>query len=183
MLKPCLASIIGVICVAALNRPAAGGGQSAQSTPAEIGLRSFLQNYDGGRAGGRDPATRYIAAFADLDGDGAPEAIVYLTGPWCGSGGCTTLILEPTDSSFRVVAKITVTWAPIRVLPSTSHGWRDIAVFVHGGGILKAYNARLSFDGKTYPVNPSTPPAVHLTGKITGRIVVPESAEGIPLYP
>lgn len=93
------------------------------------------------------------------------------------------MILEPNDSSFRVIAKITVAWAPIRVLPGTSHGWHDIGVLVHGGGILKAYNARLRFDGKTYPINPAMPPAVHLTGKIAGRIVVPGSAEGIPLYP
>ena len=51
------------------------------------------------------------------------EELVYITGQrWCGSGGCTMLILEPVGSSFKVLGKITVVQLPIRLLPSTSYG-------------------------------------------------------------
>lgn len=186
--RPCLAVIIGAAaCLAyqACGRLIAAGGQSAAPSPAvENSLRSFLQNYDDVHVGERDRTTRYFAAFVDLNGDGVPEVIVYLSGGgWCGSGGCFTLVLARSDSSFRVVARITVTRPPIRVLASSSHGWRDIVVWVRGGGILKAYEAELRFDGKTYPNSPVVPPAVHLTRKAAGRIVIPASQEGTLLYP
>ena len=65
------------------------------------------------------------------------EDIVYISGPgWCGSGGCTMLILEPSGSSFNVLGKVTIVQLPIRVLHSTSHGHPDIGVLVQGGEIL-----------------------------------------------
>ncbi len=93
------------------------------------------------------------------------------------------LILAAKDSSYGVVTKVTITRPPIRVLTSTSNGWRDITVWVEGGGMEPGYEAELRFDGKTYPRNPSVPPARQLTRKVAGEIVVPESAEGKLLYP
>jgi hypothetical protein len=64
---------------------------------------------------------------------GKPEATVYLTGrSWCGSGGCPTLILRREGSSFMVVTRILATRPPIRVFETTSHGWRNISVWVSG---------------------------------------------------
>ncbi len=184
----CLAVIAGAAACVTLPPPSRGDAAAGQagtaSAAVETSLRSFLQNYDEVLARGHDRTTRYFAALVDLNGDGAPEAIVYLSdGGWCGSGGCTTLILARTDSGFRLVTKVTVTRPPIRVLAGTSHGWHDIAVWVRGGGILKGYEAELRFDGKTYPNNPSMRPALHLAGRVAGRIVVPASQEGTPLYP
>ena len=144
-------------------------------------LKSFLQNYVG--RSDIDKKTLYFSAFVDLKDDGNQEVIVYLTSDgWCGSGGCTTLILAPTDSTYRVLRRITITQLPIRVLTTKSNGWHDIAVHVQGGGIIDAYEAKLSFDGRTYPGNPSTPPAQRLTEKAEGKVVVPLTAEGTPLY-
>jgi hypothetical protein len=152
------------------------------SSPEENSLRSFLQDYAGSPASEKD--TRYAASFIDLNGDGRPEAIVYLTGKgWCGSGGCTTLILTRTSSSFAVVTKIPITRPPLRVLATSSHGWRDIAVWVRGGGVAKGYEGDLRFDGKTYPSNPSMPPALRLTAPIPGRVAIAASQTGAPLYP
>ncbi len=97
----------------------------------------------------------YDAAQADLDGDGRPEIFVYAKGPdFCGSGGCVLYVLSPKGADYRVVLRTTVTRPPIRRLATATHGWRDIGVFVSGGG-AKPHEARLRFDGKRYPGNPS----------------------------
>src|SRR5208282_1408183 len=122
-------------------------------------------------------ATQYSAAFVDLKDHGAKEVIVYLSSDgWCGTGGCTMLILAPEDTSYRVVTKTTITRLPIRVLATKSNGWHDISVVVAGGGIQPGYEAELSFDGKTYPSNPSVPPAHPIDGEARGKIVVPVTA-------
>jgi hypothetical protein len=154
----------------------------ARSAKLESSLKSFLQRYAATKPGGYDRETRYVAAFVDLGGDRAPSAIVYLTGPWCGSGGGTTLIRARSDSSFRIVTKVTITRPPIRLLRSTSHGWHNIAVWVRGGGVLKAYAAELRFDGATYPSNPSLPPARPLTGNPAGQVVISRSQDGKLLW-
>jgi len=158
--------------------------QTPMSFPtAEDQLRSFLQNYD--KDGAEDG---YFPAFVDLNGDGEKEAIVYLVGQnWCGSGGCPTLVLAPKASSYRVVTRIFITRPPIRVLTTSSNGWRTLTVWVSGGGIQPGYEAELRFDGKTYPMNPSVPPARRLREKVEGEVIIPDSANDIrndkPLYP
>ena len=114
------------------------------------------------------------SASNDLDGDGLTEEVVYLTDrSYCGSGGCNALVLKRTGQTFRVVMKATVTWPPIRVLPTRTNGWRDLGVTVHGGGITRAYEARLRFDGQRYPSNPTVPPAEPMVG-VSGDILIDE---------
>src|ERR1041385_8331670 len=69
--------------------------QAAENASSDF-LKTFLQkNYSDVPPSDYDKTTRYFAAFVDLNGDGKPEAVVYLSGRlWCGSGGCHTLILE-----------------------------------------------------------------------------------------
>lgn len=103
---------------------------------------------------------RYRAAAADLNGDHSLEIFVYADGQRrCGSGGCTLFILTPDARSYRIVTRLTVTRPPIRVLEASTHGWNDLGVRVAGGGI-QAYEARLRFDGRAYPSNPTVAPAV-----------------------
>ncbi|MGO9084177.1 MAG: YybH family protein [Candidatus Sulfotelmatobacter sp.] len=61
---------------------------------------------------------------------------------------------------------------PIRVLETKTNGWHDLSVVVAGGGVLSAYEAKLSFDGTTYPTNPSTPPATRLLETAPGKVVI-----------
>jgi hypothetical protein len=132
----------------------------------EQSLKEFLENTLGISRSAVERSVKYLSAFVDLDGDGVEEAIIYVTDQdWCGSGGCTTLVLKPEGSSFRVVTKIAITNPPIRVFPSKTNGWLDIGVWVQGGGIQPGYVAELSFDGETYPVNPTVPPAKRLNKK------------------
>jgi hypothetical protein len=160
-----LASII------ALHAP--GFGQPARN-PGEVSahsmqsLKAFLQRYDA------DLKDQFVAGFSDLNGDGKPEAIVYVTSNgWCGSGGCTTLVLIRDADSWRLLTKITATRPPIRVLTNTSNGWRNIGIWVQGGGIQPGYEAELQFDGKTYPANPSLTPARRSTRHAGKTLIAP----------
>lgn len=147
-------------------------------------LERFLKDYLKTSSQSDDITTRYSIAFAELNGDGVQEAILYITGQsWCGSGGCPTLVLSRQGSTYRVVTRIPITRPPIRVLESTSKGWRNIGVWVQGGGIQPGYEAELRFDGKSYPRNPSTPPARKLTGRVAGKVVLTSAENGTPLYP
>jgi len=147
-------------------------------------LQKFLQHFAANSDAPDVKATRYVAAFVHLHDDNSQQVIVYLIGPaWCGTGGCTTLILVPRDSSYMLLAEMGVAQQPIRVLETKSNGWHDLGVWVQGGGIQPGYEARLSFDGKSYPSNPTVPPAQPLTTKVKGKVVVSYSATGEPLYP
>ena len=154
---------------------------SSQDDP----LKKFLQEYLGEPYPPfeQEGATRYSSVLVDLKDDGTKEVIVYVTGRmWCGSGGCPMLVLAPEGTSYRVVTRTTITRLPIRVLATKSNGWHDIGVVVAGGGIQLGYEAELSFDSKTYPSNPSMPPARRLNGRIRGKIVIPVTAKDKPLY-
>lgn len=112
----------------------------------------------------------YKRADADLNSDGRKEIFVYLiSAAYCSSGGCTLIILSPRAGWYRVLLRSTVTSLPVMLLATSTRGWRDIGVTVQGGGISQAYEARLRFNGYTYPSNPTVPPAIpmhHISGKI-----------------
>lgn len=173
-------NLAGIICSTLLVFSCFAETQAqpdSQSSLAGESLRQFLQTWDG------DKTTRYVATFQDLNTDGISEAIVYLTGrKWCGSGGCNTLILTRDGSSWRVVTKITITRPPIRVLTSISNGWHNIGVWVQGGGITQGYEAKLIFNGKTYPRNPTVHPARRLKEKLTGEDVITSTKDALPLF-
>lgn len=159
-------------------------GSISSTDPADGFLKSFLQAYvrEAGHDG--DKTTRYSFAYFDLNGDGQAEAIVYLMGRWwCGTGGCPTLILARDSSSYRLVSRILTTRPPIRVLNSSSYGWRSISVYVSGGGIVRGYEAELEFDGRSYPVSPANPPARPLRDSSLGQVLIPRGAPGQLLYP
>jgi len=97
-----------------------------------------------------DTYPEFKHALLDLNNDGVDDAVVVLLGRnWCGSGGCTMLVLHGQGEGYSVVSKSTVTREPVRVSESISNGWRDI--IVHSDGMEKL----LQFDGEIYPENPS----------------------------
>ncbi len=116
--------------------------------------------------------SHFRRAEADLNGDGRKEIFVYITDPYyCGSGGCSLVILSPYRHSFRVVMKSTIVKLPIRLLSTSTHGWRDVGVTVQGGGIIGAYEARMRFNGLQYPSNPTLRPAIRLKAP-SGKILI-----------
>jgi len=93
------------------------------------------------------------------------------------------LILVPKESSYTMLAEISVAQQPIRVLDTKSNGWHDLGVWVRGGGIQPGYEAKLSFNGKEYPTNPTVPPAQRIESNVPGKVLVSRDASGIALYP
>ena len=74
------------ILLAAALMAVAAPASAQPSRDAE--LHAFLQErFAEDRA--NYPDTRYASGWADLNGDGRPEALVYMmSGNYCGSGGC-----------------------------------------------------------------------------------------------
>ena len=143
-------------------------------------LRAFLQSsFAEARANYAD--TNYVAAFADLNGDGRDEALVSLqSGLFCGSGGCALYIYTPAGASWREVAELTIVNAPVRLLNTRSRGWRDLAVHVRGGGMEIPHEARIRFDGRTYASNPSMAP--RLRGRPSGRVLIGDETPSRRLF-
>jgi hypothetical protein len=143
----------------------------------EARLQAFLSTFIGDSDRSAGDTAQFKSAFIDLKDDGRFDALVYISGPlWCGSGGCRLVILAPSKSTYRVITATTITWPPIRVLKSKTNGWHDIGVWVQGGGIQPGYEARLPFDGRAYPSNPSMPPARRITEKIEGwALIAPDT--------
>jgi hypothetical protein len=159
------------------------GQQRPPTVKSQSSLNEFLRQYLADSRFGEDKTTRYSAASANLGGDGREAVVAYISGQrWCGSGGCTLLVLEPRASSYQVVGKITIARLPITVLPSTTNGWHDIGVWVQGGGVQPGYEAALSFDGRRYTSNPSVPPARRLAEKTIGEVLIPADEKAKPLY-
>ncbi|HYB61730.1 MAG TPA: hypothetical protein VEH50_09645 [Methylomirabilota bacterium] len=145
----------------------------------QTALRAFLQ-----KDAGNDEPLSYVAAFVNLRDSDELDAIVYFTGRYsCGSGGCDMLILAPQGRSYRIVTSVTIARPPIRVLDSKSNGWHDISVIVAGGGILSPYEAKLSFDGATYPSNPTCPPAQPIRQAVEGETVISTDDVGRTIMP
>lgn len=140
-----------------------------------IPIEKFLRKYLRDPQFGNDKTTQYSVAVVKLDDNPKDEIVVYVSSAnWCGSGGCLLLVLQPKGSSYEVIGRTTIVRLPIRVLHTSTNGWRDIGVWVQGGGIQPGYEAALPFNGKKYPSNPSVPPARRLTKEIAGEVLIPE---------
>ena len=97
---------------------------------------------------------RWRHALVDLNGDGAKEAVVLLLDPdWCGTGGCTMLVLKGSKRGYAVQSSSSVTDAPIRVSPVVVSGWKMLIVYSRGRG-----DVLMRFNGKRYPDDPSLMP-------------------------
>lgn len=147
-------------------------------------LQNFLQNY--AAKVDEEKSTQYFAATVSLRDDATLQEVVYLsTDGWCGSDGCTLLILNQKGYSYdySVVSKIMGVRPPVRVLSTKTNGWRDLSVRVQGGGTARGYEAKLRFNGNSYAVSPTTPSAQLMNFDIAGEVIVPASVTVEPLYP
>lgn len=111
---------------------------------------------------------RYFYNTVDLNNDNTFETIVYLVGGFtCGTGGCTTLIFRSGGGHHELVSHLTLTSNPILVSHETTSGWRDLVLYVSGGGVKPSYH-RLGFTGNSYPENPSIEAALERDALISG---------------
>ncbi|WP_118195705.1 hypothetical protein [Albibacterium indicum] len=87
----------------------------------------------------------------DLDNDGNLEYFVGFTNDYfCGSGGCTYYLLGHDG---EVISLFSVSRAPFYILESKTNGWHDLVINSNSG------MRKLSYDGASYPENPSVLPA------------------------
>ena len=105
--------------------------------------------------------THCAVAYADIGGDRRDEALVYLVDPrWCGSGGCSLMVLTPAAKGWRNLGQTSVTRLPVYRLLSGRGGWNDLAVGVGGGGSASGI-AVLRFANGRYPANPTAQPQLN----------------------
>lgn len=110
-------------------------------------------------------STRMGIKFAG-EGEGR-IALVYLVGMnWCGTGGCNLLILRQTATGWNQVGNVSRVSTPVRVLTTATNGLPDIGVTVSGGGGPPAYEAKMSFNGRSYPRFPSDEALIDAPGRV-----------------
>lgn len=147
---------------------ACGGAVPWQEGVLEAALYGF------GRQNGADSSAvqqRRVAAV-DLNGDLLDDALVLLTGPWwCGSGGCTLLVLAGERDGMRLVSRITLVRGPLVASDSRTAGWRDLIVEVAGGG-ARPGRVALRFDGTRYPSNPTLQERLDPEMPVEGQVLL-----------
>ncbi len=137
----------------------------------------FLRTYVEQSRFGADKSTHVAVANVA----GTKFAVAYLQGnTWCGSGGCTLLVLKSMGSSYEVIGKVTTVSAPIVFLGMKNSGFPEIGVWVQGGGIQKGYEAALSAKGGKYPASPSISGRRVPTGR--GAVLIGRDDRGIALF-
>ncbi len=94
------------------------------------------------------------------------------------------MIFKGTGSgSYKRISQHTLVNNPIVVSNKKTKGWRDLVLFVAGGGAKPSYHS-LKFNGSTYPSNPSTAPMLPQGIIVTGTAVIAEQISpnvGTPL--
>lgn len=157
--------------------PTAEATTEAAVTPADPAVQAAL------RAVFPEPDTLFATATADLDGDGSDEVLAYAYGATvCGSGGCNLVVLTRDGDTYRPVAQTSVTQEPIRLLATSTSGWKDLSVGVGGGG-LEAGQVKLQFNGKAYPSNPTVLPPSAKVGATEGTALIDAPLQGATLPP
>ncbi len=103
-------------------------------------------------------ASQWRLAWIDVNDDGLLDAVALAGAPeWCGSGGCTMLVIEAVPEfdreelgPYAVAAEIELVSEPVRVSTKRNVGWCDFLVQNERG-----HAVRLQFDGETYPFSPA----------------------------
>lgn len=147
----------------------------------EEALRAFMaQSFAEIRS--EAPDATYVAAFADLNGDGRDEAIVWQSaGYFCGSGGCGLYIYTPEGESWRTVNDLTIIGEPVLMLDTRTNGWRDLGLIVRDGGMDLPYQVRLRFDGSSYGNRNEV--RVPRGRRLDGRVLIGEGMPSRRLFP
>jgi len=152
---------------------------AAQTSPADR-LHDFLQaaNAD---ARANWPDATYSPVFADLNGDGRDEALVWHhAGLFCGSGGCGLYIFTPEGESWRLIDDLTIVGEPVLMLSSRTRGWHDLGLMVRDGGMDRPYQVRARFNGQRYGGSSVRVPRGQ---RLDGRMLIGPSTPSRRLFP
>lgn len=127
--------------------------------PDDIALRNSVQDFLAET--GAPLYSGFEFTRADLNADGQRDALVLITSPygyWCGGHGCTMLVLQAGDGTFRLVNSVQPIRTPVKITDQQMNGWNTILARV-SGRTDDPKNVALMFDGYAYPQDPSTLPA------------------------
>ena len=83
------------------------------------------------------------------------SAIVFLNGSsgYCGTGGCTILVLACLKNNYKMIGNTSVSMPPIYVSKESTKGYRNIKVYAKNKGQVV-----LKYNGVKYPENASMEP-------------------------
>lgn len=147
--------------------------------------------YEGDRNAAARDRVRYLYNRVDLNGDGRPETLVYLSGvAWCGSAGCAAFVFQTVAGRYELVTHISGVETPVIVSHKRTNDWKELVAYVRWGEVegrtLRDYYAVLRYDGRTYPDQfPGSPPlgaGDHVTGTAYFSNINAD-ARGLPLAP
>jgi hypothetical protein len=117
-------------------------------------VRQFLENSEG------PVASTYEYARIDLNDDKRRDALVLFKTPfgyWCGTHGCTMLVLRAHNDHFSLVNAIQPVREPVYISPQKSRGWNNIVLRVSGRWD-EAKDVAMRYNGRQYPEDPSRQP-------------------------
>ena len=168
-IAPILASLCLMGCSPAAEpapTPDAPAPEAPAAQPVDPALEAAIATVLGENAASTRTVVRVV-------GEGPGQvALVYLVGMnWCGTGGCNLLILRPAAAGWQQVGNVSRVSNPVRLLTTSTNGLPDIGVTVSGGGGPAAYEAKVAFDGRSYPRFPADEP---LTGA-EGTVVITDA--------
>ncbi|NQV10183.1 MAG: hypothetical protein HQ527_03300 [Cyanobacteria bacterium] len=128
---------------------------------------------------------RYAYNRIDLSGDRQDELVATVIGPYtCGTGGCNAYVFKsgPKEKGLRLVSQMSLFRPPLVVSDQRHNRWRDLIsrVRIDAG---HGYYARLPFNGRGYPSNPSTPPAEPLSQAVSGVALLGTDDDASPTHP
>jgi hypothetical protein len=136
-----------------------------------------------GVEGGVGPG-RYVYGCVDLDADGREEIFVYLLGSiFCGTGGCSLLLLESAEEGYSLVNDFPISRLPVIVSEDRTAGWSDIYRRESGGGAPPSI-VKHTFDGTRYvergrlPAEPVPEGTEVLTGDLSYEAAIPLEPAG-----
>jgi hypothetical protein len=99
--------------------------------------------------------TETSSYLVDLNNDKHADLLLRPVGSMmCGTGGCPLYVFKNTGNGFDLVSVISITKS-VSLAKTYTNGWRDIVIGYSGGGGPSGLS-KMTFNGKSYPSNPTT---------------------------
>jgi hypothetical protein len=172
---------LGALLIIALAAAATAAAHANRISLEDTQFQRWLVHYLKSDSTGDDDLQNLVYGYAlvDLNGDEKNEAVVWARDAnLCGTGGCGLDVFVHGKSGWRFFARGPTTRPPIKILPTRSHGWRDLATWQYGGGIDHPFELWVRFDGHDYGFATA---ASKVPQRVKGRVIIRDAT--IPLFP
>lgn len=151
-MKQRLAALVMVISllVIVVPAPVPGAQRPGQRRISDAVIRAAIIQ-ELGDPGAAGATLQFLSGYADLNGDGQTELLVWVPTPnYGGTSGYPLLIFGRLQRRLQLVSRIEQAWTPLILLRTSTHGWRDLVMQVGGGG-EPMRRVRFHYDGANYP--------------------------------